>query len=632
MVAGFLTGGAEAQTVDDNAVKQAEDAFGTRVGLENVGLYSSNNTRGFNPQDAGNTRLEGIYFDQRILLCGRVTKSTTMRVGLAAQDFAFPAPTGIVDTSIYQPTPTWAPSLTLQATQPHGLNIIGGDVKGPLTDTLGIYAAISYTTNPQVFNGAWAMTCGVVVGRWTPSDKLMVMPVFTFNDRQNDEVQPSILMGGAFVPPRFDRKVFYGQSWAERNFFEHAYGAVVRARPLEAWSINAGLFNAVHDQDTSNAVLFRNTTAAGVGSLDIVGFPEHRSASVSGEVRATGVYTQGNFWQHTITLQVRGRDTDRKFGGGQTINFGPRRIGVNDEVFEPTFTYGVRDIDHVRQITPGAAYTGRWANVGVFSVGLQKSLYRRDLSKENSPAIRTKSQPWLYYSTLAVYASDDITLFASYMRGLEEFGTAPDNALNRGEPMPAGLTKQIDAGVRYQIKPGLTAVVSAFEITKPYFDRDATNLFTNVGQLSHQGLEFSLTGRLSPSFTVVTGALFLKPRVSGLPVDQGRLGKVSAGSPLNNININVQFSPPSWKGAALDATVERTGGYYADRLNTLRMPSYDTLNLGARYPLRFGTTRAMLRVLVNNVTNAYAWNVDGASGRFTPIGPTTYMSRLQIDF
>jgi iron complex outermembrane recepter protein len=631
IIFGFVSGVA-AQSVDDNAVKQAEDAFGTKVGLEDIGLYTATSARGFNPQDAGNMRLEGIYFDQRTLLCTRILKTSTMRVGLPAQAFAFPAPTGIVDIAIYQPAPKWSGSVAAQVQAPHGISTIGGDVKGPITDKIGIYSSIASTDNKTNFNGRVFLTCGAVVGRWTPSDKLQITPFFTFNDRSGDEAQPLVLPSGPFVPPRIDRKEFFGQEWADRTMHEMVYGSIVRAQPSEAWSVNAGLFHSIHHRSTSHSVLFRNVSPQGVGNLDIVGYPELPTDSWSGEVRATGVYTQGNIWQHTINFSVRGRDTNRLFGGSQTVNFGQRMIGVNDPVSEPRYVYGARDADKVRQITPGAAYTGRWADVGSFSVGLQKSFYRRDLGKENAAAIRTESQPWLYYSTFALYATDDVTLFGSYMKGLEEFGVAPDNAVNGGEPLPAAQTKQIDAGVRYQIKPGLAAVVSVFEITKPHFDRNTVNVFTNVGELSHQGLELSLTGRLSPSWTMVAGALFLKPRVSGLPVDQGLLGKVPPGTPVRSINLNAQFSPPSWKGAALDATLEVTGRYYANRLNTLRMPGYETLNIGARYPFRIGATRAALRLLVNNITNVYAWTVDGASGRFAPISPTTYMGRVVLDF
>ena len=37
----------------DNAVTQAEDAFGFSVGREGLGIYNAGNTRGFSPVAAG---------------------------------------------------------------------------------------------------------------------------------------------------------------------------------------------------------------------------------------------------------------------------------------------------------------------------------------------------------------------------------------------------------------------------------------------------------------------------------------------------------------------------------------------------------------------------------------------------
>lgn len=53
---------AQART-DDNAVTQAEDAFGFSVGRETIGIYSPGNARGFSPTAAGNLRINGLYCD-----------------------------------------------------------------------------------------------------------------------------------------------------------------------------------------------------------------------------------------------------------------------------------------------------------------------------------------------------------------------------------------------------------------------------------------------------------------------------------------------------------------------------------------------------------------------------------------
>src|SRR3546814_14223224 len=87
----------------DNAVTQAEDAFGVSIGRETLGIYSSSNARGFSPSAAGNVRVEGLYFDPVYLLTSILADSVSVKVGLSAQSYPFAAPSGIVDFSLRRP-------------------------------------------------------------------------------------------------------------------------------------------------------------------------------------------------------------------------------------------------------------------------------------------------------------------------------------------------------------------------------------------------------------------------------------------------------------------------------------------------------------------------------------------------
>ena len=105
---------AAAQTVDEstaatgaraaeNAVRSAGDAFGTSIGRETIGLYNADNVRGFSPTQAGNVRIDGLYFDQVWGLNPRLRLTTIFRVGLLALCSPFPARTGIVDYAFRKP-------------------------------------------------------------------------------------------------------------------------------------------------------------------------------------------------------------------------------------------------------------------------------------------------------------------------------------------------------------------------------------------------------------------------------------------------------------------------------------------------------------------------------------------------
>ena len=103
VICGLCAQPAFAQRADENVVTAAEDAFGTKVGNDNVGLYESRSARGFDPQQAGNMRVEGLHFDQQATFGSRLARSTSMRIGLAAQSYPFPAPTGIADIQLVLP-------------------------------------------------------------------------------------------------------------------------------------------------------------------------------------------------------------------------------------------------------------------------------------------------------------------------------------------------------------------------------------------------------------------------------------------------------------------------------------------------------------------------------------------------
>src|SRR5215216_5992540 len=90
VVAAMVGGSGEAfaqDRSDDNAITQAEDAFGFSVGREAIGIYGPGNARGFSPTAAGNVRIDGLYFDPAFGLQNILVDSTSIKVGLSAQGY-----------------------------------------------------------------------------------------------------------------------------------------------------------------------------------------------------------------------------------------------------------------------------------------------------------------------------------------------------------------------------------------------------------------------------------------------------------------------------------------------------------------------------------------------------------------
>ena len=267
-------GVALAQRADENVVTSADDAFGTKVGNESVGLYDSRSARGFDPQQAGNIRLEGLYFDQQGNFGVRLTRSTTMRIGLSAQSYPFPAPTGIADIAVQQPADHTVISTAVSYADPRGQSAVSIDVGTPLVgEKLGMVAGINrFQLRNEQGTGGGGLTMATLF-RWRPNDDVEVMPFYFQNQLLNSEVPPNIFVGGAYLPPEIDREVFYGEKWAARRNTDHNMGVIARGMPWQNWRLQGALFRSEGNRQKNYVVFFRNVQPNGVGNLDILKSP-----------------------------------------------------------------------------------------------------------------------------------------------------------------------------------------------------------------------------------------------------------------------------------------------------------------------------------------------------------------------
>jgi len=251
--------------VGDNAAASAEDAFGTSIGNERVGLYSSSEVRGFSPIVANNIRLEGLYMDRPAPFTDRLVEGNTIRVGLTAQNYLFPAPTGIVD---YRIRPAGNRPIISTVI---GLNSFGGgrvevDTQIPIvTDRLGVVAGAAvfqdeYASGTDAFLASYA-----VAARWRPAAGVEVIPFWSRIDTWDREATPVLRPAGAFLPPRVERRLYAGPDWSDtRNMVTHS-GVIAKGRWSD-WSVAGGLFRTVTESPTNYAQVLAGLTPDGVGN------------------------------------------------------------------------------------------------------------------------------------------------------------------------------------------------------------------------------------------------------------------------------------------------------------------------------------------------------------------------------
>ncbi len=553
-----------------------------------------------------------------------------MRVGLSAQSYPFPAPTGIADIQLRRPGDRVAGSFSL-IYGPYGGVEAEADGQTPLiAGKLGVIASVSAGSKKYDWRAPFLNYSYSALLNWTPRDTIDIVAFSQGLIGQDGEAQPLLFTDGAYTPPRYDRSTYFGQDWAARNRDVYSMGVLVNVAPRDGWCVRARLFRSANKLKSEFVIFFRDIQPDGTAQLEILRSQPQFAGSTSGEVRVSRAFNEGPR-QHMFHFSVKGRDVLRHFGGSDRVSFGEAETGVYTPLPEPSYNLSARSRDDVFQMTPGLSYVGQWRSFGELSVGVQKSLYSRKVNQPGIAKAGTKSRPWLYNATLAINLSESAAIYASYTRGLEESGIAPETAVNRGEAFPASITAQIDAGVRYRITPRLTFIAGIFEVKKPFFERDAANLFKDVGEVSHRGIELSLSGQPMPGLTVVAGAMLLRARINDNQTTLGVIGEIPIARPSRNIRLNVQYGPEQWHGFSLIGAIVQDGPVYANRVNTLKLPSSTTVDLGARHNFTLFGNKASARFQVLNVTNSYDWTVL-SSGAFAPSKARRVTANLVTDF
>ena len=619
---------AYAQRTEDNAVTFAEDAFGTTVAHESIGLYDDGNVRGFSPAVAGNLRIEGLYFDAQANLSFRVIDAENIRVGPSAQGYAFPAPTGIAnftlrnsgDTSSVSPVASinsyGGTSLELDAQLPI--------VAGRVSTAVGIGAFHS-----RYYNGGGADRWNVgVVPRWRPSQSAELLALYTRGQIYDDTATPTYVPTGDFLPAHVRRAVYPGPSFTRSDHSQQTFGTLGRVA-FGDWTVRAGLFRSRGDYGTTyaNTIYVAPDMAT---DRQVAAFPKRADSSWSGELRTTRLFTEGPR-RHLITLSFRGRDILNRYGGGDTVDLGRAGLGQIIDPPRASFALGRLTDDRTHQTTSGASYGLDWRRFGELTVGLQRTRYIKAVDKPGQSRSRAASQVWLPSGSATFHLAEPLSLYGSYVRGLEDAGAAPPYAANPGQLLPAIQTKQYDAGLRWKLPARTTLIAGWYSIAKPYINLDNANVYRVLGRETHRGLEASLTTSPTRRLTVVAGAMIARPRVVAEPTVAEPVGRLPVGQYRTSTRLNLNYTPPFADRITLDAYVNHDGSAAGTVDNAVTLPAVTTLGIGARYNFKIGDEALTLRVAANNLSNSFTWiAVSGGTYVYNP--PRNVLAYLAASF
>ena len=632
----FQATAVNAQHAADNPISAADDAYGLTLGLESVGLYSPGLVRGFNPQAAGNVRIDGLYFDQQGALSNRVIEDSTIKVGVSEIGYAFPAPTGIVDYDLRHAGGD-VPSATIIANvgpdESRGVSIDGSlpVIGSELVLPIGVSTQVS-TQTPSYgpYPGYTSNVTSIgATPLWSPNDKITVRAIVDWQQTSNAKTFPLYFTAGDFLPPSIS-KGYLGQNWAEGRNVTMNLGGIVSAQLTKIWLLKAGVFRSTNDYPVSFADQYTNIQPNGQSEHLVVGYPDQDTSSNSGEVRLTGAFLGGD-WGQQLIFMARGRDTNARYGGEDVVDEGPAVIGTLVELPEPDFIYSAPTNDHTQLWSVGSAYHLDWRKRAEFEIGIQDENYRETVVAPGIPDSGMSAHLPRAYSNAAFALAPQWTLYAGYTQGLENSGAAPNSAKNSGAVLPASKTWQIDSGIRYVVTPKFKIIAGVFELQKPYFNLDTDNVDRELGVQRAKGVELSIAGELAKYLHVNIGVLDGKVSIIGSNLAAEKVGFVAVGQPLLTYVANINYDLPWLPAASMDVSATHFGTAPASIDNGVYSPAVTLVNLGGRYQFTAFGKKSSLRLQIQNLLATKKWTTQYTPGFFQWPPPRTVFAYITTD-
>lgn len=234
---------------------------------------------------------------------------------------------------------------------------------------------------------------------------------------------------------------------------------------------------------------------------------------------------------------------------------------------------------------------------------------------------------------------EDLSFYASYVEGLSQ-GSTINNVVdaNNGKTFAPFETKQYEVGAKYQHGSWLHTL-AAYQIEKPstltsaYSDPNnptISQITTDGAETTSKGIEYGFSGNVTDD-VIIWGNLAYIDAEYKKNANQNLNGKTVEGQPEFTAGLGVEYKLPI-DGLSINARGNYVDTQYLNNTNTLELPDYVLLDVGAKYTTNIGGVDTTLRANIDNVTDEKYWAGVFNSG-FTTLGSgRTYKLGVTFDF
>lgn len=558
--------------------------------------------------------------------------------GLSGFLYGPASPGGLVNYVLKRPTAQRYNSVTYGT--PGGENqYLHGDFGGPI-DSEGRFA---YRVNLLAQDGETAIDGQVerrhmasVALDWNVSDDLLIQFDASHKQSETRGLTSYWYFGNqAFRPDADDLEndQLYSQRWAYNDSRHDRIGSRFQWRLNDVFSLRGALG---YSQYTSEYAYTGPTVySAGLYTQPLYAFAPVETEETSGNLFLDAAFDTAGIG-HEMTFGYQGNIARVRYNSdyipytagtfcGNTGN-GPQYVDVlcgaasfdkSPQVAKPDYDLGDGDFHLASRTQSDSVLIGdvitfneQWSTILGVTHSRIKTFSDNFVWVEafgSAPTIENYSETKTSPNVSLVYKPAEwLTTYATYIEGLQTGGVAPSGTNNAGQALAPVISEQYEIGAKAELGDALFTV-ALFEIDKPNTYTNAANVFVQDGMQNNKGLEFSVTGKVTPALTLVGGITLLDPVVedSAIAANEGNRPTDVARRLAKLYGEYSIFAVP---GLTLTGGAFYTGEQYTDEANDNTIPSFTTFDLGGRYRMALADDHALtLRANLSNLTDEHYW-------------------------
>ena len=593
-----------------------------------AGYASAVNIRGFSGPGSLNIANDGLRFTTGADAGNFLEETEQLEIitGLSGFLYGPASPGGLANYVLKRPTYENYRSVTLG--NAGGDNYyLHGDFGGPI-DSEGKFA---YRLNLLTQDGETALDLQKrrrelisLAVDWNVSDDLLIQFDASHKKTENRGLTSYWFFGDQAYRPRasaLDNDKLYSQKWAFSDNETDKAGVRAKWRLDDTFTLRTAFSAQRYTEE--NTYTGPTVYAPGVYTQPLYAFAPIEHEEKSGYLFLDAAFQTGSV-EHKLTLgyqgntsRVRQYEDHIPYPGPQYADVAPPLpIGDSQQVGKPSYSIGHGDqrlasTSETNNFLIGDVITfnDQWSSIlGVtrsqiktyanefvyakaFGSPETETSYNQSKTSPNISLIY-KPLPWL-------------TTYATYIEGLQAGGTAPNTALNAGQMFAPQVSEQYEIGAKATVGETLLTL-ALFNIEKPNGYTNASRIYTEDGRQVNNGLEFSITGKVTPDLTLVGGFTLLDPKIKDTS-DKANEGNAPTNVAKQLAKVYGEYDINGVPGLALTGGAFYTGKQYTDEANDYQLPSFSTFDAGARYRMRVSESDLTLRFNVSNLANKQYW-------------------------